>query len=170
MKRIVILCAALLLVVTTTLASAGDYTVGGLKISQPWSRSPPAGARVAAGFLTVTNTGAEPDVLIGGSAVISATTEVHEMTMVDGVMKMRALKPGIVIKPGETVILQPGGLHLMFMGLKESLAEGKTFKGTLVFEKAGTIEVEYAVESVGARGGRGAGAPATGHGTGHGKH
>jgi copper(I)-binding protein len=70
-----------------------------------------------------------------------------------GVMKMRELPKGIEIKPGETVELKPGGFHLMFIGLKSGLKEKERLKGTLVFEKAGTIEVDFAVESMGARGG-----------------
>jgi copper(I)-binding protein len=56
---------------------------------------------------------------------------------------------GLEIKPGETVELAPGGMHVMLTGLKQPLRQGQTVKGTLVFEKAGTIEVEYAVEAVG---------------------
>jgi copper(I)-binding protein len=64
---------------------------------------------------------------------------------------MRELKPGLVIKPGETITLKPGSFHVMFMDLKEPIKTGSTFKGTLVFEKAGTIEIEYAIEPFGTR-------------------
>ena len=66
-----------------------------------------------------------------------------------GVMKMRPLPNGIEIKPGQTVEFKPGSYHLMFVGLKEPFEKGKRVKGTLQFEKAGTVEVEYAVEAVG---------------------
>jgi copper(I)-binding protein len=69
------------------------------------------------------------------------------------VMRIRALDNGLEIKPGQTVELKPGGLHLMFLDLQRPLKEGETVKGTLVFEKAGTVEVEYAVRALGARGG-----------------
>ena len=80
----------------------------------------------------------------------AADVEVHEMTMTDGVMKMRRLQTGLEIKPGQSVELKPGGYHLMVVGLKEALKDGQTVKGTLVFEKAGTIEVEYGVAPIGA--------------------
>ena len=131
-------------------ATAQDYTIGAIRISQPWTREPPKSARVAGGFMTITNTGTEPDRLIGGTAVFSARFEVHEMTMVDGVMRMRELKPGLDIKPGETVVLKPGSYHVMFMDLTAPPKQGDVVKGTLVFEKAGTIEIAYKVAPLGA--------------------
>ena len=101
--------------------------------------------------MSVTNTGTEADTLVGGSALISRTLEIHEMAMTDGVMKMRELKPGLVIKPGETIVLKSGSFHVMFMELKEPIAVGKPIKGTLIFEKAGTVEIEYRVEPFGTR-------------------
>jgi copper(I)-binding protein len=85
------------------------------------------------------------------------------MAMDGGVMKMRETK-GLEIKPGQTVELKPGGYHVMFMDLKSGLKEGQTVKGTLVFEKAGKIEVEFKVGPVGG------GAPAAGSGGGHSHH
>jgi hypothetical protein len=64
-------------------------------------------------------------------------------------MKMRPLPKGIEIKPGETVELKPGSYHLMFVGLKEPFEKGKRVKGTLQFEKAGKVDVEYAIEAAG---------------------
>jgi hypothetical protein len=63
---------------------------------------------------------------------------------------MRQLVDGLPIKPGERVVLQPGGKHVMFMGLTAGLTQGQTIKGTLVLEKAGKVEIEYAVAPVGA--------------------
>ena len=64
-------------------------------------------------------------------------------------MRMKPVEGGLEIGPGATVELRPGGYHLMFMDLKEPLREGRTVKGTLVFEKAGTLEVEYVVRPIG---------------------
>ena len=66
-----------------------------------------------------------------------------------GVMKMRPLTQGLEIKPGQTVELKPGSYHLMFVGVTQPFEQGKRVKGTLQFEKAGTVEVEYAVEAIG---------------------
>ncbi len=141
-------------------AIAQDYTVGAIKITKPWARATPEGAKVGGGFMTITNTGKESDRLVGGSALVSGRFEVHEMTMVDNVMKMRAVAGGIEVKPGQSVMLKPGGYHVMFMELKQGLKAGEKVKGTLVFEKAGKIDVEYAVEAIAAGGGGG-------HGGGH---
>jgi len=86
---------------TLFLASPGfahDDTAGALKIGHPWSRATPNGAKVAGGYLTVTNTGAEPDTLIGGTFAAAGRVEVHRMSMEDGVMKMAPVEGGLVIK------------------------------------------------------------------------
>ena len=71
------------------------------------------------------------------------------MSMTDGVMKMRELGSGLEIKPGATVKLEPGGYHLMLLKLKKPLTAGHRFKATLVFEKAGPVEVEFEVRAMG---------------------
>ena len=139
------------LAVSTGAASANDYTVGSLEIGNPWSRAVPKGATVAAGYMTIKNTGTEPDRLVGGSTPVAGKFEVHEMTMDKGVMKMRPLANGLEIKPGETVELKPESFHIMMMGLKQPIQRGKPFKASLTFEKAGPVDVEFEVESVGGR-------------------
>jgi len=65
-------------------------------------------------------------------------------------MKMRPVEGGLEIKPGATVTLKPGGLHVMFVDLKHPLQQGKDVKATLKFDKAGNVDVEYPVLAVGA--------------------
>lgn len=138
-------------------ALAQDYTAGPLKIEQPWTRATPAGAKVAGGYVAVTNTGATPDRLLGGSSDIAGKVEIHEMAVNNGVMTMRGLPEGVELKHGAKTELKPGGYHIMFMDLKRQLKEGEKVKGTLSFEKAGPVPVEFSVQSVGAR------APAEAH-------
>jgi copper(I)-binding protein len=90
--------------------------------------------------------------------------EIHEMKMVDGVMKMRALGAGLALEPGQTVELRPGGYHVMFVDLKKPIVKEKPVKATLVFEKAGEVEVEFAVAPIGAK------SPAGGGDRSHHKH
>lgn len=145
--------AALAVVVlspTVVPALAQDIVKGDIRISQPWARATPGGARVGAGYVTITNTGKTADRLIGGSAVIAGVLEIHDMTMTDGVMRMRRVDGGLELKPGATVTLKPGGLHVMFMEMKQPLKQGEKIKGTLVFEKAGTVEIVYEVAAIGA--------------------
>jgi periplasmic copper chaperone A len=131
-------------------ALAADYSVGSIAVGNPWTRATPKGATVAGGYMTISNKGSAPDRLLGGSAAVAGRFEVHSMVMEQGVAKMRPVQGGLEIKPGETVELKPGSLHVMLMGLKQPLEKGQKVKGTLEFEKAGKVEIEYAVEAVGA--------------------
>ena len=146
--RFALLCLAPLLAGG---ASAEDFSAGPLKIGHPWSRATPNGAKVAGGYLTVTNTGSEPDTLTGGTFEAAGGVELHSMSMEGGVMKMAPVEGGLPIKPGETVALKPGGYHLMFTGLKDPLKKGETVKGTLTFAKAGSVPVSFTVESLAAK-------------------
>lgn len=148
------LSSALLLALGLAAASpahAHDYSVGPLKIGHPWSRATPGGAKVAGGYLTVTNTGTEPERLTGGTIEAAGRGELHTMSMEGGVMKMAPLPNGLEIAPGQTVTLAPSGNHLMFLDLKTPLKKGERVKGALRFERAGTVPVEFAVESLAAK-------------------
>lgn len=129
---------------------AHEYKVGALKIGHPWARATPKGAPVGGGYLTITNTGSTPDRFVGGSVGFAKHVEIHEMSMDKGVMKMRMLPKGLVIKPGQTVTLKPGGFHIMFTGLKQPLVKGEHANATLKFEKAGDVTVYFLVEGIGA--------------------
>jgi periplasmic copper chaperone A len=133
----------------TAAAAPAMVKAGSLTLEQPWSRATPGGAKVGGGYLRITNTGTVPDRLTGGSLSLASKVEVHEMRLEGDVMRMKPVEGGLEIKPGATVELKPGGLHLMFMDLKEPLKEGQVLKGTLTFEKAGPIEVEYTVRGMG---------------------
>ncbi|TAG15780.1 MAG: copper chaperone PCu(A)C, partial [Rhodobacterales bacterium] len=99
------------------------------------------------GFMTITNNGTEPDRLIGIETTIAAKSEVHESKVdANGVGTMTHLD-ALEIPPGGTVTLQHGGLHVMFMGLATPLIEGEMHKATLIFEKAGRVEVEFSVDA-----------------------
>ncbi|MBP0441120.1 copper chaperone PCu(A)C [Tianweitania sediminis] len=138
---------------TVSIATAHEYKAGSLEIGHPWSRATLPGAKVAAGYLTIHNSGTEPDRLISVKSELSEKGEIHEMAVnaTTGVMTMRPLAEGIMIEPGATVALEPGGYHLMFVGLKAPAEEDKRFKGTLTFEKAGAVEVDFAVDAAGAK-------------------
>jgi len=131
-------------------AAAQEFKAGPIEIDNPWSQATPKGAKVAAGYLTIKNTGADPDRLVSVTSPAAGKSEIHEMSMDKGVMKMRPVPGGIEIKPGETVELKPGSFHIMMMGLKQPILRGKPFKASLMFEKAGPVEVEFAVAAPGA--------------------
>jgi hypothetical protein len=130
-------------------AIADDYQVKSLRISNPFARATPPGARVAGAFMTIRNQGTEADRLVSASSPVAGLVEIHEMAMDGGMMKMRALK-GIDLKPGATVELQPGGFHIMLEDLKLPLKQGDQIPMQLTFEKAGVVEVKVHVEAMGA--------------------
>src|SRR5260221_12193524 len=114
-------------------AHAGDYKAGPLDVSNPWSRATPKGSSVAAGYMKITNNGSTPDRLVSGSSEVGSKFEVHEMSMDNGVAKMRPGEGGVEIKPGETVELKPGSFHVMLVGFKKTLRGGGHFKVALGF-------------------------------------
>ncbi len=150
--------AALSALVCAAPVRADDVKAGDLVISQAWSRATPGGAKVAGGFLTIENKGSAPDKLVAVSAEIAGKVEVHEMAMDNGVMKMRPLEKGLIIEPGKTVKLAPGGYHIMLQDLKGAFKEGEKVPVTLEFEKAGKVAVSLDVQGVGAQAPGGGGA------------
>lgn len=132
-------------------AGGGSASLGALTLTGAFARATLPNAPVAGGFVSIANAGADDDRLIGGSADFAGEVQVHEMSMQDGVMKMRELADGLAIPAGGTVALTPGGYHLMFLQLKRPLVEGETVPVTLEFEKAGKVTLPLSVLSPGAR-------------------
>jgi copper(I)-binding protein len=134
-------------------SGVATFKLGDLTVTSPWTRATPGGAKIAGGYLKITNNGTTPDRFVGAKSEEADHVEIHEMSMSDGVMKMRPLPNGIEIKPGETVELKSGGYHLMFMDLKQPLKPGDSFTSTLQFEKAGSLDVNFIVRGLGATSG-----------------
>jgi copper(I)-binding protein len=133
-------------------SGVATFKLGDLTVTSPWTRATPGGAKIAGGYLKITNNGSAVDRFLGAKSDATNHVEIHEMSMTDGVMKMRPLPDGLEIKPGETVELKSGGYHLMFMDLKRPLKQGDTLKATLQFEKAGSLDVNFNVNALGASG------------------
>lgn len=129
-------------------AYARDYKHADLIINHPVARATPVNAPVSGGYMTITNNGAEADRLISATVDFAGDVQIHEMSMQGDIMKMRQLKDGLEIPAGEKVMLQPGSFHIMFMKLDKQLNEGETYKATLMFEKAGAVDVMFNVESL----------------------
>ena len=143
MKRLLALATALILAAP---ALAHEVTVGDLQIIHPHIPQPAATAKAAGGFMAITNTGTEPDRLIGVETAIAAKAEVHESRVdANGVGTMEHVD-AVEIPPGQTVNLEHGGYHIMLMGLSGPLLEGELHKATLIFERAGRVEIEFQVD------------------------
>ncbi|MTI42699.1 hypothetical protein JM93_02910 [Roseibium hamelinense] len=141
--------AALLAAATT--ASADQIKHGDLIIENTWTRATPPRAKAGGGFITITNNGSKEDRLVAATSPVSPRVELHEMAVNDGVMQMRELADGITIPAGETISLEPGGLHIMFMGIGEGFKQGSQVPVTLSFEHGGDIEVNLSVAKIGAK-------------------
>lgn len=134
-------------------SSAHDYTVGSITVMHPWARATPGPAKAGAGYLGLKNNGTTADRLVKAESNLSKRTELHTHIMEGGVMKMTHVEEGIEVPAGQEVMFEPGGFHVMFMGLKAPFKEGEMLPITLYFEKAGKVDVELAVKSVGAKSG-----------------
>ena len=132
-------------------AVAHEYKAGTLVLHHPWTRATPQGAPVAGGYTIIENTGDQPDKLTAGSFAASSGFAIHQMSMKDGVMSMAPVEGGLEIPAHGKVELTPSATHLMFTGLKQQLKKDDKVAGTLVFEKAGTVDVQYKVEALGAK-------------------
>jgi copper(I)-binding protein len=145
------LALAALVAILALPAFALDYKLGAIEIGQPWTRATPPTAESGGGYLVLKNTGTTPDRLIAVKSPAADRVEIHEMKMDGNIMRMREVEKGIEIPPGATVELKPGGFHVMFMGLKAPFAKEAKVPLTLVFEKAGSIDVDLMVQAMGAQ-------------------
>jgi len=141
------MCAAsalLALFMAQSPAQTADARVGRLTVSHAWSRPTPPAAAVAAVYFSITNSGATADALVAVSTPIAAKVELHESRNVQGVIEMREL-PSVPCPAGATVNSEPGGLHVMLVGLNRPLMAGTTFPVTLRFRDAGVLTLQIPV-------------------------
>lgn len=159
-RSIAFALAALLTAATPALAQhAGSH---GVELSDAWARASPGAAKMGAAYVTLHNPGKTADRLVGASAPVADSIELHMVQKDGDILRMRPTS-AIEVGPGATTKLEPGGYHLMLMGLKAPLKNGDRFPLQLRFEHAGTETVEVKVgPSVDAPQGR-----AGGHGHGH---
>ena len=137
---------AFALTVANAAASAHSFKLGPIDIGHPFARATAAGQPTGGGYLKLVNGGGADDRLLSATAGVSARVELHSMSMEGDVMRMRQVD-SIALPAGKTVELKPGGLHIMFIGLKEPLKAGDKFPMKLRFEKAGEVEVMVNVEA-----------------------
>ncbi len=134
-------------------AATGAATAGTLAIEGGWMRATAEGAKVAAGYLAIRNTGPSADRLLAIATPAAERGEIHDMSLSDeGVMRMRHLAKGLEIPAGGNVELKPGGTHLMLLGLKERLVAGGKVPVTLTFESGATITLDLPVKPLGGGG------------------
>ncbi|MFO1088022.1 MAG: copper chaperone PCu(A)C [Hyphomicrobiales bacterium] len=130
-------------------ARAHEFKVGSITVEHPWARQAPGSAQVLGGYMKIVNAGSADDRLVKVTAPIAPEIQLHEMKMEGSVMKMSELPNGIPVKAGQTVVLKPMDLHVMFMNVPEQPKAGAKFPATLTFEKAGSLSVEFEVKPPG---------------------
>lgn len=123
-------------------------SLGPLQIVKPWARSSSTQSDIAGGFMTVVNEG-ETDRLMSASCPAATSIEIHAIRVKGPRLEMRQVEGGLVIPPANRQVLKPRGYHLLMLGLTAPLVAGATLPVTLVFEKAGTVTVDFAVEASG---------------------
>ena len=148
-RLLVVLVAAPVAALVTILATApsalaGDVMQGDIHVMKPWSRPLPPVSPNGAAYVTIMNMGGEPDRLLSVATPAAERAELHTHSMQGGMAKMRRLE-SVDVGPGETVVFEPGGHHIMLMGLATPLVEGKSYPLTLRFERAGEVEVEVMI-------------------------
>ena len=140
----------------TTSAFAQDARAGAIRIDKPWTRATPPAAPTGAGYMSLTNEGKEADRLLEIMSPMAGRAEIHTMEIVGDVSRMRWQKDGVELPPGKTVELKPGGVHIMFLALKQPIRPGtkvpvEMLPGTYRASHAQYVAVESRSES-GARG------------------
>lgn len=119
---------------------------GDVQVRDPWARATPPGAKVAAGYLEIRNSGNQPDRVIGASTPAAERVELHVQVRDGDVLKMREVKSFEIPARGR-LSLRPGGSHLMLFGPKKPFVKGERIPLTLRFERAGELQVELEVRA-----------------------
>lgn len=168
MPRLLAAALAVLLTLSTAPGSADEPAakLGALRIEAAWARPTAAAAANGAAYFTIHDEGTEPDRLIKAGSPAAGMVELHTHLVEGNVMRMRPVE-AIEVHPGTPTVLQPGGLHVMLMGLKAPLKEGERMPLTLTFEKAGTVTIEVPIQR---RAPGSSGSPMPGPGMGHKSH
>ncbi len=142
-----VLCFVLAVLAGPVLAD--DAKVGDLVIVEPWARATIGQVKTGAAYLSVINHGAAGDRLLAVSTPVAAKAQLHSNIVEDGVMKMRPVEAIDIEAKGSTT-LEPGGVHVMLMGVRNPLEVGDAFAMTRTFETAGSVDVEVHVQGIAA--------------------
>ena len=134
------------LVLATLLASLAALPAfaGGLSITNAWSRSTPPGVTVGVAYFTLKNDTGKSDRLLKITTPVASKVQVHRTEILEDIARMREVAV-LHVDPGQVLEFAPNGMHVMLMGLKQPLVEGKAFEIELLFEVAGPRTVRVAV-------------------------
>lgn len=148
--------AVLTLVSAISFARAAEATAGDLAVTDAWARATPPGAEIGAAYLTIENRGAADERIVSAASPVARSVEPHQAIEENGMVKMRPLADPVVPAGGK-LVMQPGGAHMMLVGLSAPLKRGERIALTIVFETAGAVTLDLPVAPIGAN------APPEGH-------
>jgi copper(I)-binding protein len=141
MKRLL----AVVLLIAGLLVSACQAEEEGVEAHDYWMRAAAQGGNTAM-YMLLHNHSPEADEFTGASSDVSETVEVHETTMdANGTMQMSPV-PSVVLGPDAEVYFEPGGLHVMFIGLKQDMNVGDEVQVTLHFKNHEDIVLTVPVQ------------------------
>lgn len=147
-RPMAILWCVVLLMSAVPVSGLTQDTSGSLSVERPWARATPPGTSVGGAYFVIMNPGSE-DRLLRIDSPVATTAAIHQMSMKGGLMQMRPLESVLVPAHGQ-LQFTPESLHVMLMGLKQPLVEGRHFPMTLVFQNAGAIHIDVVVKGLGA--------------------
>ena len=147
-NSLLVLGAALAALAATPLPAQPASSTGTLTVADPWVRAIP-GAAVAAAYMTLHNGGKEPMRVIGVRSALAGHAMIHETRLENGVSTMRPHEP-LVIAPGASVTLEPGGLHVMLHDLAHPLAVDEQVPLELLLAGGGRLQVNARVRPLSA--------------------
>lgn len=137
---------SLVAVISTATVIAADHS-DGLMASDAYIRTMPPGQKNTAAYLKLTNHSDRRCTVTGGKSVLAAKVEIHQHQHSDGMMKMRPVA-ALTLQSGETIMFQPGGYHLMLMGVKSQLQAGDSHQIELLSADCGATQLTAAVRSL----------------------
>ena len=152
--RPVIAAAAVLCALAGLVRAEPTANVGAITIRDAWARASMGQAGTSAVYMTLEASGNEGDRLVGAASPVATSAALHRHVVEGGVAKMRPVA-AIELAPGTPTVLEPGGLHIMLVGLGQKLVEGGMLPLTLTFEHAGSVELEVPIRGMAASMGHG---------------
>ena len=145
MKKIITL---LLILVAQASLVAPLAQSSSLQASDSYIRTMPPGLTTTAGFLSITNSGSTPCLLLSAESQLSDRLEFHEHLHSDGMMRMRPVTGGINVPAGETVVFKPGGLHIMLFNIQQPLIAGEITRLQFNTDQCGILDISAEIRSL----------------------
>lgn len=135
------------LIISVFMCAANSVFADSITVKNAYVRAVPDGQPNSAAFMVLVNNSAQDRALVNARSNVSKVVELHTHTKENGMMKMRQVKQ-IAIKAKNETVLKPGGLHVMFIGLKQALKVGSNVDLQLEFDDGAVVKLSIPVKMV----------------------